>query len=66
MNIYFLPGFLFWTTALILPRIGAGALRGLWIGLYIGSSLSWYLPGSLEPGGIHGLAETHTYPNRRF
>ena len=62
MNIYFLPEFLFWTTALILPQIGAGTLRGLWIG----SSLSWYLPGSLEPGGIHGLAETYTYQKRRF
>ena len=67
MNIYiFLPGFLFWTTALILSRIGAGALRGLWIGLYIGSSLSWYLPGLLEAGGIHRLADTFTCQKRRF
>ena len=29
MSIYFLPGFLFWTTALILPRINAGALTEL-------------------------------------
>ena len=34
--------------------------------MYVGSSLSWYLPGSLEPGGIHGLAETYTYQNVHF